>query len=397
MIKHRAVQIAVAISALLFTLVAAPPAGAIVSGSASAQGQFPYLVSLRISGSFGTSHICGGSILDADTILTAAHCVDGRAASAMTVAYGSADRTGGTSVAIAKIIMNPSYNPSTIDSDIAILKLASPILLDGTTAAPIALPATGSEPTGPVQAAGWGRTAWQNESIPQQQQYVDLPVVDRSTCEAQYKDINPLTKTMVCAGGTGTGVCNGDSGGPLVQNQGGVPVEVGVVSWGVKCGELNYPSVFANTAEAGLRSWIDTARGSTALPAAQRRAAAPQAPLVGSDHGCPFDSVCLYTTTDDYENNQPVVTDSQAMLNDGGLLTVPAGSYAEVVNNTGVAPEYSSQGTVALGLLGLCVYVPEDTEASGTDTRIGALGVNTIVVAPTQSAVDSLTIPCPAN
>ncbi|MDH6578008.1 hypothetical protein [Kitasatospora sp. MAP5-34] len=79
------------------------------------------------------------------------------------------------------------------------------------------------------------------------------------------------------------------------------------------------------------------------------------------------------------------------------MFTAPAGSYAEVVNNTGVAPEYSSEGTIALGLLGLCVYVPEDTETPGTDAPMGGLGVDTIVVAPTQAAVDTLTIPCPGS
>lgn len=41
--------------------------------------------------------------------------------------------------------------------------------------------------------------------------------------------------------------------------------------------------------------------------------------------------------------------------------------------------------------------MPEDTEAAGTDTAMSALGVNAVVVAPTQGEVDSLVVPCPAK
>lgn len=50
----------------------------IVGGQKASEGQFPYQISLkRSSWGGGFSHSCGGSILDANTILTAAHCADG--------------------------------------------------------------------------------------------------------------------------------------------------------------------------------------------------------------------------------------------------------------------------------------------------------------------------------
>jgi len=49
--------------------------GRIVGGADAAEGQFPHQVSLRQL----SSHICGGSIIAPQVILTAAHCVTSEA------------------------------------------------------------------------------------------------------------------------------------------------------------------------------------------------------------------------------------------------------------------------------------------------------------------------------
>ena len=43
----------------------------IVGGIVAPQGAFPFIVSLSRNG----EHFCGGSLLNADTVLTASHCV----------------------------------------------------------------------------------------------------------------------------------------------------------------------------------------------------------------------------------------------------------------------------------------------------------------------------------
>jgi secreted trypsin-like serine protease len=57
----------------------------IVGGVAASQGDFPFIVSMQKSG----SHICGGSLLNANTVLTAAHCAEGQSASSIKVRAGS--------------------------------------------------------------------------------------------------------------------------------------------------------------------------------------------------------------------------------------------------------------------------------------------------------------------
>ena len=57
----------------------------IVGGVAASQGDFPFIVSMQRGG----SHICGGSLLNANTVLTAAHCAEGQSAGNIKVRAGS--------------------------------------------------------------------------------------------------------------------------------------------------------------------------------------------------------------------------------------------------------------------------------------------------------------------
>lgn len=58
----------------------------IVGGSPAASGEFPYIVSLQNSRG---SHFCGGSLLNANTVITAGHCAEGQTASALRVRAGT--------------------------------------------------------------------------------------------------------------------------------------------------------------------------------------------------------------------------------------------------------------------------------------------------------------------
>ena len=50
----------------------------IVGGEEAADGEFPWQVSLRQIAGLGATHFCGGSVIDKDWVLTAAHCCAGQ-------------------------------------------------------------------------------------------------------------------------------------------------------------------------------------------------------------------------------------------------------------------------------------------------------------------------------
>lgn len=153
------VAVASAFVALAAALPAVPPpdfttAKEIVGGEPAALGEIPYIVSLsRADG----NHFCGGSLLNENTVVTAAHCVAGLGPTDVFVRAGSIlASTGGTRIGSSDVISHPNYDPNASSSDIAVVKLAEPIAAGGDIAY-ISLPAAGSDLAGgtTVQVAGW--------------------------------------------------------------------------------------------------------------------------------------------------------------------------------------------------------------------------------------------------
>lgn len=228
---------------------------AIVGGTHAAPGEFPYQVSVQTS-----SHKCGGSIIDKDHILTAAHCVDGLSVSRLRIRAGSNQHaSGGKLVKVAKVTKHAEYDAKTIKNDIAVLKLASSLEF-GSTISAVELPSSADDvpPTGTrCSVTGWGSTSHGGGSLPSNLLVAYVNIVDHERCVKEYVDQHEVDDSMICAGVKfgGKDACQGDSGGPLVDAS--TKKQVGVVSWGFGCGRHAQDGVYAST--AAYLEWIQGA------------------------------------------------------------------------------------------------------------------------------------------
>ncbi|KAL7015951.1 hypothetical protein ACKWTF_016745 [Chironomus riparius] len=218
----------------------------IVGGNNATIEEVPYQVSMRrcnpTSGTCG--HRCGGSIINHDTILTAAHCVVGTIrAEQLSIRAGSDLRSqGGQLIPVRKIINHPDYNFTGSYFDVSILKLTSSLKFNSKVM-PIGLPPRGINlrKGTPLLVSGWGNLLWQGSS-PERLQKVYVPYVPNEECEKIYSSIRI---SSLCAGEKGVDACQGDSGGPLVYKN----FVVGIVSGGSYCAYDGYPGTYARTSE----------------------------------------------------------------------------------------------------------------------------------------------------
>lgn len=161
---------------------------------------------------------------------------------------------------------HPNFNPKRLTDDIAVLVLERKIDLyrtDGVNAA--CYPACGNmfdyqfqNSTGVrCWVAGWGKTS-ETGQFSFIQRKVDVPIYQRNRCSfrmrqalsrATGKNSNfQLDSGEICAGGEqNKDSCEGDGGAPLVcQSVSGHWHVVGLVAWGVGCGEADTPGVYVN-------------------------------------------------------------------------------------------------------------------------------------------------------
>ncbi|XP_058836021.1 chymotrypsin-2-like [Topomyia yanbarensis] len=213
--------------------------GRIVGGSNAAEGQFPYQVSLR---SAAGSHFCGGSIVNNNWAMSAAHCTVGRTTANTIVVAGSLLlNSGGSSHPSQSIVNHPGYSSLTLANDISLVRVASPFVFSATIGA-VALETDFINSASGAQASGWGQTTHPG-SIPNHLQWVNVDIITLAECRSRHNAVNAARvhdNTICSSSPVGTGMCMGDSGGPLSHNG----RQQGIVSWGIACAQ-GFPDVFA--------------------------------------------------------------------------------------------------------------------------------------------------------
>ncbi|XP_011867932.1 PREDICTED: chymotrypsin-1-like [Vollenhovia emeryi] len=228
----------------------------LVNGIPADVKDYPHCISIRANG----NHMCGGSIIDKQYILTAAHCVvplmqDSRLRESVTVVTGTTYlNAGGQAHKVEKMWYHDNYNLRALgrsSNDIGLIKLTEPIEF-GPTQQAIKLPTKDIAKGDAVTIAAWGSTGF-GKPIHDNLQKLNAKAMLPEECQAYHSFLMHINKNEVCTLITkGTGLCHGDSGSGLIQDSDGTII--GLVSGGRPCA-TGYPDVYTNVFR--YVSWIN--------------------------------------------------------------------------------------------------------------------------------------------
>lgn len=236
----------------------------IVGGIIAQAGAWPSMVTLHRRDSQSGAPFCGGTLIDAQWVLTAGHCVTKLVNSpqSLYVREGSNMATGGRQLSVASITLHENYSPSPPLNDVALLRLAAPAQSPRQVLLPNAMRPEYLQDKKMSTVIGFGLVEAQPISGPhvggtsERLLQVDLPIVAQQAC-IQRHGAAAITDAALCAGYQEgkKDSCNGDSGGPLfVRSPNLEPVQVGVVSWGPGCAQPNAVGVYASVGY--FENWI---------------------------------------------------------------------------------------------------------------------------------------------
>jgi len=259
----------------------------IAGGTEAASGEFPHVVGLTTKASRATFVFCGGAIIDQNWVLTAGHCWDKYSASQVAIHIGNINsqiNSGNAMlVNVLQVFVHPLYNNHTLENDIALVQLATPVQENNSSIMYMNIEIDPVPVNFWLWATGWGRV--ENGGLQTILHKVQVPTVAGSNCLVHggfYSDM------MICAGlGDGKDTCSGDSGTSIVYKKKPTDTRwtgVGITSFGgATCGGAGVKGTYtkisyhrrwinmqmspnyvlqANTNQKSL-AWVNSARGHT--------------------------------------------------------------------------------------------------------------------------------------
>ncbi|XP_043242993.1 prophage side tail fiber protein homolog StfR-like isoform X2 [Amphibalanus amphitrite] len=247
--------------------------------SESQFAEFPHMAIIMeeeyIGGELRHRYVCGGSLVTTNIILTAGHCVAGKDASKLLVRLGDWNTKTLTELLphqeyrVTRSVVHERLNKRTLFNTVALLFLESEVELQPHIDT-ICLPSLADVSSGVpfydsahCVATGFGRDQFEGGQYQNIMKQVDLSEVSHDDCQDSLRRTRlgrwfRLHKSFTCAGGKpGVDTCRGDGGSPLICPLLSDPtkyVQVGIVAWGIGCGQRGVPGVYASVSQ--LLPWI---------------------------------------------------------------------------------------------------------------------------------------------
>lgn len=255
----------------------------IIGGQSTTRDRYPYAASLIDAKS--NRHVCGGSLIAPDIILTAGHCsghfdavqigrhniIDGELEAVLSnnnnfnannTVNGQVVEDGYEFHVVERHVVHPLH-ANVIRSDFAIAKLYGGV----TSVQPVKLNNQSSVPSNDemVTVMGYGIIQKDGNIIDDMSNVLleaDVQYMPNSECEMTSAPFNGQTvayngyvdENMLCASQLNVDACQGDSGGPLIygasfSNNPEGDVQIGIVSWGLGCALEAFPGVYSRISE----------------------------------------------------------------------------------------------------------------------------------------------------
>ncbi|KAF2898357.1 hypothetical protein ILUMI_07818, partial [Ignelater luminosus] len=247
----------------------------IVGGKIADPQEFPWMALIEYETKNGKDFQCGGTLINSRYVLTAAHCLKENLVSVRLGEYDLDKEVDcfdeesndcldkPIDVKVQEKIPHEQFSLEvrSYPHDIGLLRLSEDIPYSDSIM-PICLPLEEipnlSDEVN-MTVAGWGVTESRTSSPVKLK--AELPVVPNIECSSVYerKTGVKISERQICAGGIkGVDACIGDSGNPLMFHDKRDDEEnfiaIGVVSFGIKCGDENIPGVY--TRVSSYIQWI---------------------------------------------------------------------------------------------------------------------------------------------
>ncbi|XP_072456783.1 tryptase beta-2-like isoform X2 [Notamacropus eugenii] len=234
----------------------------IIGGEEAPPKEWPWQVSLRERKKEKEyelwEHICGGSLINSEWILTAASCfynMQKEPSSYRVQLWEQHLYYEDNLLPISKIVVHSNFTFKSTGADIALIKLKEAVQFSSQVQ-PIKLPAASQNfSNAQCWVTGWGQiNSEEHLPPPFALMQVQVPILDNHDCDQLYhtfstvaESVRIIPEDMICAGKQKHDTCEGDSGGPLACKVEDSWLQAGVASWVEECGSIfTHPGVYTS-------------------------------------------------------------------------------------------------------------------------------------------------------